>query len=167
MAKGSVEPVLVDPQSHFAHAVVTNQNEFQFDVVSLRLSPPVFRMDFWGQRFWNDHNRTRKNHRNQLQQIMDHLKLNARTKHVIIGGDFNLVGGDGALSALTQSKTKRMKDTFHTAGVGWCNTGTSEYPLFRVDQIWTNQNFSALSNQTIATKRSDHRMVIADIAAVD
>ena len=151
------ETVHMNPASHFVHAVITLESGQKIDVVSLRLSAPVFRIDFLSSGFWTDHVKTRRKHRRQLQEVSEHLEKFARSEHIVIGGDFNLVGNDGALSALNQ-----YKDSFFTAGSGWGNTGTSDYPLFRVDQIWTNSNLKCSASQAFATKNSDHRMVIAD-----
>ena len=157
VANGTIKTVHVDPASHFVHAVVGLEGGTKIDVVSLRLSAPVFRIDFLSSGFWTDHTKTRENHRRQLQEVTDHLEKFAESEHVVIGGDFNLVGNDGALSAMD-----RYKDSFFTAGSGWGNTGTSEYPLFRVDQIWSSDSLECSASQAFATKNSDHRMVIAD-----
>jgi hypothetical protein len=162
IARGKMKTIKADPASHFVHAVVTLEGGKPIDVVSLRLSPPVFRIDFLSAEFWTDHSKTRKHHRDQLQKVADHLKQFAETEHVFIGGDFNLVGNDGALSPLSD-----FQDTFLKSGSGWGNTGTSQYPLFRVDQIWVSRNVQCLSSQAFATKHSDHRMVVSDLQTID
>ena len=156
IANGTIKTVHMDPASHFVHAVVT-VGSTKIDVVCLRLSAPVFRIDFLSSGFWTDHAKTRRNHRRQLQEIADHLEQFAESEHAVIGGDFNLVGNDGALSALHP-----YEDSFFTAGSGWGNTGTSDYPLFRVDQIWTSSSLKCRASQAFETENSDHRMVIAD-----
>ncbi|MDB4778114.1 endonuclease/exonuclease/phosphatase family protein [bacterium] len=158
LVRGKLVPIVSDQSSHFAHAVVTSPNGLEFDVVSLRLSPPVFRFDFWNAEFWNSHLETRKHHRLQLEMIVEHLNRAAKTNCWIIGGDFNLVGNDGALDAM-----KELSDTFFQMGSGWGNTGTNNYPLFRVDQIWTNSAFACNAHRAFATQNSDHRMVLADL----
>ncbi len=158
LVRGKLVPIVSDQSSYFAHAVVTAPNGLEFDVVSLRLSPPVFRFDFWNADFWNAHLETRKHHRLQLEAIVAHLNRAAKTNCWIIGGDFNLVGNDGALNAM-----EGLSESFYEAGSGWGNTATNKYPLFRVDQIWTNSAFGCRAHRTIATQNSDHRMVIADL----
>jgi endonuclease/exonuclease/phosphatase family metal-dependent hydrolase len=158
LSKGKMLVISADKASHFCHAVVTLADGSQADVVSLRLSPPVFQLDFLSGKFWQKHHETRVKHRAQLQAIVDHLNESAMTQNWIIGGDFNLVGGDGSLSPL-----KSFKDTFHQSGSGWCNTGTSDYPLFRVDQIWIKGNLRSTINKTFKTEHSDHRMVVTDL----
>lgn len=147
-----------NPSRHFVHAVAKLANGREIDIVSLRLSPPVFRIDFWETRFWTDHLETRQNHRKQLQAVRDYLDSEQMTPHLIIGGDFNMVGNDGAFEPFDE-----LQDTFWQAGSGWCNTGTNDYPLFRVDQIWTTPNLRCLALGAFETEHSDHRMVVADL----
>ena len=158
LSKGKLQLISADRGSHFCHAVVTLPDGQQADVVSLRLSPPVFDIDFLSGKFWQKHHQTRVKHRQQLQAIVDHLNESAVTKRWIIGGDFNLVGGDGSLSPL-----ESFQDTFHQTGSGWCNTGTNDYPLFRVDQIWIQGPLQSTINKTFETKHSDHRAVVTDL----
>lgn len=158
VANGKLERINAGMDSHFCHAVVTLEDGRQADIVSLRLSPPVFLLDFWSGKFWKKHHETRLKHREQLQAIVDHLNESAVTDCWIIGGDFNAVGGDGCLSPL-----ESFQDTFRQSGTGWCNTGTSDYPLFRVDQIWVNGNVRSTINKSFPTNHSDHRAVVADL----
>lgn len=162
LARGKLTPVMSDPSSHFTHALLTLPDGQQFDVVSLRLSPPVFQMNFWSSKFWKAHFETRRHHREQLQDVAKHLKKFHRSDHWIIGGDFNLVGNDGALDAL-----RPLSDTFFRAGSGWGNTGTNDYPLFRVDQIWTNASLDCEGHRAIRTEHSDHRMVVVDLTLAE
>lgn len=161
IVNGMLEPSTVDGSRHFVHAVATLNGGQVIDIVSLRLSPPVFRMDFWETGFWEDHRKTRKKHRSQLQAVMDYLEQHQVTPNLIIGGDFNMVGNDSAFSPFAG-----LSDTFKEAGVGWCNTGTNDYPLFRVDQIWTSNGFVCNVMKAYQTENSDHRMIFADVQVV-
>jgi hypothetical protein len=73
LARGQIAPRRVDGTLHFVHAAVTLTSGFQAEVISLRLHPPVFRLDFWTPGFWGDHYRNRLRHRRQVQDIMDQL----------------------------------------------------------------------------------------------
>ena len=78
VANGKLQ--LINPgNSYFCHAVVTLADGHQADVVSLRLSPPVFLLDFWSRKFWKKHHATRVEHREQIQAIVDHLNESAVT----------------------------------------------------------------------------------------
>lgn len=155
---GNIEPVLADKASHYCHVVATLKDGQKMDVVCLRLSAPVFRLDFWTADFWQDHYNKRQDHRRQLAEIVEHLRKQQRTDTLIIGGDFNCVAGDGALVQTLMN----LEDSFVRGGQGWGATGTNDYPLFRVDQIWSSSNLRCLRSRSTKTKHSDHRMVIAD-----
>jgi endonuclease/exonuclease/phosphatase (EEP) superfamily protein YafD len=82
---------------------------------------------------------------------------------VLVGGDFNTTGLDTALDALRPTLT----DAFAGHGTGWGATGTNDWPLFRVDQIWTDARLVPTRVYAEKTTSSDHRMVICDAMFVD
>lgn len=91
--------------------------------------------------------------------VMQCVRGIPQSAHLIVGGDFNAPPRDVALIPLRQ----RLFDTFTEAGRGWGNTGTNDYPLFRVDQIWASREFSEESVTAQNTIHSDHRMVVSDL----
>ena len=157
VARGQIRPRHVDRSSHFVHATVVLSTALKADVISVRLNPPVFRLDFWMPGFWIDHRNNRIRHRRQILDIM--RRIQTIPTHLIVGGDFNAPPGDAALAPLEE----RLCDTFRKAGHGWGNTGTNRFPLFRVDQIWVSQHFRAESVTAQKTIYSDHRMVVCDL----
>ena len=83
--------------------------------------------------------------------------------HLIVGGDFKSPPYDDALAPLRD----RLFDAFRKAGHGRGATGTNDYPLFRVDQIWVSQGFRPESVTAQNTMYSDHRMVVCDLTMPD
>jgi endonuclease/exonuclease/phosphatase (EEP) superfamily protein YafD len=159
LARGQLSPRRVEGTLHFVHAAVELPSGFQADAISVRLHPPVFRLDFWMPGFWIDHRANRLKHRRQIQDLMDELRSVSASSPLIIGGDFNSPPNDGALDGLRQ----RLCDTFLRAGRGWGNTGTNRLPLFRVDQIWASGSLHAESVFARRTVHSDHRLVVCDL----
>ncbi len=159
LARGQIVPGADHGPSCFTHAGVKLSSGLELDVVSLRLNPPVSRLDFWSPGFWRAHRDNRVKHRRQIQEVMDGLGELPASAHVIVGGDFNVPADDGALASLRP----RLLDTFRKAGRGWGNTGTNEFPLFRVDQIWASGGFRAESVTARRTVHSDHRVVVCDL----
>ena len=159
LARGELRPQFSNPASHFVHAEVALPTGVIVDVISVRLAPPVPRLDFWMPGFWIKHRNRRLMHRDQILEIMQHIRDLPTTGNLIIGGDFNSPANDAALAALRP----RLSDTFRNAGRGWGATGTNEYPLFRVDQIWTSDSLQAESVTVRKTLHSDHRMVVCDL----
>jgi len=159
LAKGKIQSKFANRASHFVHAEVELPNGLITDVVSLRLAAPVSRLDFWTAGFWQDHRQRRMEHRQQIVDIMQHIKSVATSDHLIVGGDFNSPPNDDALVPLQQ----RLFDTFRKTGQGWGATGTNDYPIFRVDQIWVSKGFYVESVTAQKTVFSDHRMVVCDL----
>lgn len=159
LAAGKISPKFSDPKSHFVHAEIHLPSGALADVISVRLAPPVSRIDFWMPGFWIDHRNKRIEHREQIAELMRHVQRIPASHHVIIGGDFNAPPADDSLAELRQ----RLSDSFLAAGRGWGATGTNEYPLFRVDQVWVSSKFQAVSVTAHKTQHSDHRMVVCDL----
>lgn len=159
LARGRLQSRFLDPSSHFIQAEVELPNGIRIEVLSTRLSPPVPRIDFWMPGFWSDHWEKRVEHRQQVLEIMEHLENVPTPRHLIVGGDFNAPPHDGALFPLQA----RLADAFRSGGRGWGATGTNEYPLFRVDQIWISDTLQAESVTAERTQYSDHRMVVCDL----
>ena len=162
VAHGKIEPKTTGA-SHFTHANVKLSTGITTNVMSLRLAPPAFRLDFWTAGFWVEHFEVRIRHRQQILDIVEKLEELPESTNLIVGGDFNSAPGDGALSALRG----RVYETFRKAGCGWGCTGTNEYPLFRVDQIWVSRHFEAETVVARKTRHSDHRMVVCDLILKD
>ena len=162
LTHGKIRSTFADPKSHFVHAEIELPSGVLVDVVSVRLAPPVPRVDFWMPSFWGDHRNKRIEHRKQIAELMRHVQGIPKTHHLIVGGDFNAPPIDDSLSALRQ----RLSDSFLSAGHGWGATGTNEYPLFRVDQIWMSNNLQGEAVTAHKTHHSDHRMVVCDVSIV-
>jgi vancomycin resistance protein VanJ len=156
--RGVIRPKFADPKSHFVHAEVQLPTGVVVDVLSVRLAPPIPRLDFWMPGFWIAHRNKRIEHREQIAELMRHVQSIPESHHLIVGCDFNAPPADDALAELRQ----RLSDSFLAAGRGWGATGTNEYPLFRVDQIWVSNSLQPASVVAQKTQHSDHRMVVCD-----
>jgi len=156
---GQIEPRDVDRRLPFLHATVELTTGLKVEVLSVRLSPPVSRLDFYRPGFWEDHRANRAKHRRQIEEILQRIGRISKGTPVIVGGDFNAPPGDGAFHGLDE----RLRDTFLQAGRGWGNTGTNDFPLFRVDQVWASPQFQPKSVTARSTTHSDHRMVVCDL----
>lgn len=159
IGRGRLQDQSPDESSHFVHGRVILPEGEQLDVVSLRLSAPVSRLDFWSSSFWQDHRDRRRDHRSEIEELLTHLEKHENSPRTIVGGDFNVAAYDAALWPLQE----RFQETFSEAGRGWGGTGSNESPLFRVDQIWVNEEFRIGATFSRKTLHSDHRMVVSDL----
>jgi hypothetical protein len=158
LAGGPVSEPIADKRGTFNAARVELPNVAPIECVSLRLDPPPTRLDFWTAAFWTERRELRQQHRRQLASILSAIG-NQPDAPVIVGGDFNTLPLDAALDQMRL----RFRDSFANSGLGWGGTGPNDWPIFRVDQIWTAD--ALLSQRTVAEKtlHSDHRMVISDV----
>ena len=159
IASGTFSDLTSDNVSHFAHARVLLNAGPELDVISLRLAPPVSRVDFWSQKFWTEHRDRRADHRTEVNLLLHQLHRESAKRSVVLGGDFNTTPIDLVLNDLRTL----LFDTFRAAGQGLGNTGTNQYPLFRVDQIWASRDIDAVSSVARRSSHSDHRMVISEL----
>jgi endonuclease/exonuclease/phosphatase family metal-dependent hydrolase len=159
IGRGRLQDRTSDESAHFVHGRVILSEGAQLDVVSVRLSAPVSQLDFWTSNFWQAHRDRRIDHRNEIEELLVHLENRANSLPTIVGGDFNAPPYDAALWPLQE----RFQETFSEAGRGWGGTGSNEYPLFRVDQIWVSESVRVGVTFSRKTVHSDHRMVVCDL----
>lgn len=157
LARGTVTRQLVDEGGAFVAASVRLSDGREIQCVSVRLAPPPSRFDPWSLGFWAEHRQFRKLHRRQLAQLMRTAAAKPESA-VVIGGDFNTMPLDTALDELRPE----LADSFDSAGVGWGATGTNDYPLFRIDQIWVGSRLVPIRTFSRKTEHSDHRIVVCD-----
>jgi endonuclease/exonuclease/phosphatase (EEP) superfamily protein YafD len=158
LARGAIRQPYVDRSQHFVAGTVVLPDRGEVCCVSLRLAPPPSRLDFWNGGFWSDHRDLRNLHRRQLRQVMTHVREKPSLPPMIVGGDFNTVGLDRALDEMRP----QLSDAFDWSGTGWGATGTNDWPLFRVDQVWTDSRLVPIRVFAVKTSSSDHRLVICD-----
>jgi endonuclease/exonuclease/phosphatase (EEP) superfamily protein YafD len=159
LARGRIEPLFVDRGSHFVGAAVFFADGRELTCFSLRLAPPPSRLDFWSLGFWQEHRDLRKLHRRQLSQFIALARDTPSSPSLVVGGDFNTTPLDRALDELRPL----LGDAYDRAGIGWGATGTNDWPIFRVDQVWCNSRLIPLRSFAETTSFSDHRMVVCDV----
>lgn len=125
-------------------------------VVSLRLLPPVFRIDLFSPSSWQELAQNRQARRSEIADLVAFLGGSAPT---ILGGDFNCQSGDRALDAMPVW----LRDAFYEGGRGWGHSAVNDYPLARIDQIWVSPEWRVEQEFVQKTVFSDHRMVVCDL----
>jgi endonuclease/exonuclease/phosphatase (EEP) superfamily protein YafD len=160
LTRGSIEPVPTSflDSGFFVHARVRVDGR-ALDVVSTRLTPPVFREDIWSPSAWRDHRENRHARREQVARLVKHLEGVAADAPLILGGDLNAPQRDAAFDALKP----RLRDSFGEGGRGWGNTIINDFPVLRIDQVWVSRHFRAERVIAVKTVHSGHRMVVCDL----
>ncbi|MGC8861755.1 MAG: endonuclease/exonuclease/phosphatase family protein [Armatimonadota bacterium] len=131
----------------------------QIDCLSVRLAPPVFRLDAWRPACWRAYAANRRERRMQARAVARCLGRRSEPMPLVVGGDMNAPGGDAALREFGPL----LRDAFGEAGHGLCNTVLNDCPVLRFDQVWVSHRLDACVLSARKTRHSDHRLVACDI----
>jgi vancomycin resistance protein VanJ len=159
IARGSLVPSkLPKKTADFVGAIYRAKSGQEVYVVSLRLTPPVLRFDYWNPECWSDYAANLRLRREELRSIVQFAEQNRGGRPLLMGGDFNA----GPTPQLASVMPKDAHDSFARAGRGWPYTAVNEWPLVRIDQIWTSESLPPEAVFAQQTVNSDHRMVVCD-----
>jgi vancomycin resistance protein VanJ len=161
VARGNIEaiPIPASLRLHCAAARVRVPGFPEVQVVSLRLNPPVARIDVWNPENWRIQAEDYRRRHETVAEIVAFLATLPRDSPVLVGGDWNAPARDGSLAPLASAG---LRDTFRIAGRGCGNTITNEMPFHRIDQLWTDPaRLRPRSVTAHRTENSDHRLVAA------
>ncbi|HMS55613.1 MAG TPA: hypothetical protein PKA27_09460 [Fimbriimonadaceae bacterium] len=159
IAKGRLEKVQ-EPRgvSDFVAARWIPATGRSLQVVSLRLLPPVMRIDLYNPAAWSDFTTNRRARRDEAITMATNFET-IGIEPDLIGGDFNTPPDRSVLGAIVGS----MDDVFAVAGVGLAATCVNPYPcIVRIDQIWAGTVVRPVRAWVERTENSDHRMLVAD-----
>ncbi len=161
LARGTMKPAPQETSRgvNGIQAEVKLSNGIRLTAVSLRLWTPSVRVDFWNPACWREQAENHRQQREQLQAVLAPLQQVPNAMPVLIGGDFNTPARDSHFRLLRP----RFRDAFREGGFGWGNTILNDIPLQRIDQLWINEQFQAVSVFARKTRNSDHRMVVCDL----
>lgn len=162
VARGKLDQVALGIRSTDVTAAEWTALDGQkYKVASLRLAPPVLRIDLWNPAAWQDYLSNRRARIQQLQDISRRLPWDPD----IIGGDFN-IPPDPQGSPVTKSREHSLADAFAVAGRGWGATCVNPLPLMvRIDRIYADfRRLAPVTAFAAPSVHSDHRIVIADYA---
>jgi endonuclease/exonuclease/phosphatase (EEP) superfamily protein YafD len=100
----------------------------------------------------------RRQHRVEAQRIAAALSQVPRGRPILIGGDCNAPGGDGAL----REWSPLLRDAFYIGGRGWGATVLNSFPVMRFDQLWCSSGIGTTAIYSFPSDHSDHRLVVGD-----
>lgn len=143
----------------FVRARVRLRRGPTLEIVSLRLLPPLVRLDLWSPDCWAAQTENRRQRRAQLVDLLARWRGEQGDYPLILGGDFNAPAGDAAMDVAGPA----FREAGARAGRGWCNTITNEFPVLRIDQVWTNPRLEPIDVTAHRSRGSDHRFVVCDL----
>ena len=134
----------------------------KIEIANLHLSSAATDLSLWRPSCWRTH---RENRRQRHFETSVALRILEETcdfpgaQPVILGGDFNAPPTDPIHRLLSRD----FNDAFVEAGSGWGNTFQRRIPILRIDQIHATRHFKTIGCRAVTTRKSDHRMVVADL----
>ncbi len=144
--------------NNFVAAVWTTPSGRSLNVVAMRLTPPIMRIDLFNPSAWSEFAGNRRVRRLEVESIASDLAT-MNFKPDLIGGDYNSPPDRGVFSSLTED----LHDSFAVSGVGYGATCVNPAPcIVRIDQIWYSANLESRRTRVVGTENSDHRMLVAD-----
>jgi len=132
------------------------------EVVNIHLMSAATDLRLWRGDCWTTHRNNRRDRSTELWNALQILNHFAPGRPSIVGGDFNAPPSDPIQSLMKGS----FEDAFVQAGRGWGNTFQRRIPVHRIDQIHATKQFRTIRCTAVTTRRSDHRMVVADFLQV-
>lgn len=161
LARGEVHELSLDmmPADYCTTAEVRLPDGRRLAVVSLRLEPNPVRFDWYRGDAWRHYTSVRQRQREQLQALVAPLFEQHADVPLVLGGDFNAPPGD----AIFRQLHPELVDSYTVAGRGLGNTFMNDVPLLRIDAVWVSKRFSPLATYAVATRASDHRLVVCDL----
>lgn len=158
MARGQLREIPRPPAAHnFVLGIWTPPGATrEYLVTSLRLQPPLFRLDYWSPDLWKSYAANKDARKQELADIVWFILEHRNKMPLIVGGDFN-TPPDKVIQAPLISVAS---DAFSNSGRGWPGTAVNDYPLVRIDQVWLSEDLKPLDSLVKKTAHSDHRMVV-------
>jgi endonuclease/exonuclease/phosphatase family metal-dependent hydrolase len=131
------------------------------EVVNVHLATAATDLRLWQRSAWRDHRANRAKRRTELQFTQQVLERSTDFPNTptLFGGDFNAPASD----MVHRQMTRDFIDAFAVSGTGWGNTYQRRFPILRIDQIYVTRHFTPVRCRVVATRNSDHRMVVADL----
>lgn len=132
----------------------------EIEVVNVHLATAATDMRLWKSDARETHSKNRSIRTKELSVVLQVLEQTSSFPNTptILGGDFNA----GATDIVHRQLVPDFDDAFTQSGRGWGDTFHRRFPILRIDHIYATRQFQPLSCGTVVTKKTDHRMVIAD-----
>ncbi len=137
----------------------------EIEVINVHLTTAATDMRLWSSDSRRMHAGNRTLRKKELSIVLQVLEQTSRfpATPTILGGDFNA----GATDIVHRQLIADFDDAFAEVGRGWGDTFHRRFPILRIDHIYATRHFIPLSCGTAVTKKTDHRMVVADFLLGD
>lgn len=149
-----------NPAMRSLQVTIETPDGSSIEVVNVHLLTAATDLTFWHRHAWREH---RINRAVRLKEILTARQVLEQTTKfpntpTLFGGDFNA----GATDMVHRQMRADFVDAFSAAGTDWGNTYQRRFPILRIDHLYATRHFTPVRCHTVTTRKSDHRMVVAD-----
>lgn len=139
-------------------------DDSKLEVCNVHLNTAATDARIWNRECWRTHKINRLTRRFELGAILQTLDSTASPVNhaVILGGDFNAPAQDTTYRLLNRD----YQDAYLDAGSGWSNTFPRQFPMMRLDHIYSSRLLRAVRATVETIAHSDHRMLIVDFIRI-
>lgn len=154
-----------NPRTRNQQATLRLPGGSEIEVVNVHLATAATDMRLWNAESRAEHRKNRDLRRKELSVVLQILEQTSSfpATPTILGGDFN----SGASDIVHRQLVRDFDDSFPAVGHGWGNTFHRRFPILRIDQIYATRQFRPVSSGVIVSRKTDHRIVISDLAIPD
>lgn len=154
-----------NPQMRNQQVTLRLPDGSEIEAVNLHLATAATDLRLWDADSRAAHRENRKLRNKELSIVLQVLEQTSSFpgRPTILGGDFNA----GATDIVHRQLVRDFDDAFAKVGRGWGNTFHRRFPILRIDHIYATRQFRPVSSGVIVSRKTDHRMVIADLAISD
>lgn len=133
----------------------------EIEVVNVHLSAAATDMRLWDSGSRALHRQNRAVRRKELSIVLQVLEQTTAfpATPTIFGGDFN----SAATDIVHRQLARDFEDVFPKVGRGWGNTFHRRFPIHRIDHIYATPGLQPVSCGVVVSRKTDHRIVIADL----
>ncbi|MEO5915694.1 MAG: endonuclease/exonuclease/phosphatase family protein [Luteolibacter sp.] len=164
VTRWKIQQEVRDPTRRDEQVTILCPNGEKIEVVNVHLLTAATDLRLWHKSAWTDHRTNRAIRMRELSVTRAVLKktTNFPETPTIFGGDFNSPASD----IVHRQLGRDFVDAFAAAGTGWGDTFQRRFPILRIDLIYATRHFVPVRCRVVASKNSDHRMVVADFLTV-
>ncbi|WP_437202760.1 endonuclease/exonuclease/phosphatase family protein [Planctomicrobium sp. SH664] len=155
IARGNLKPLPVPAGAPDIHCLWNSEKAGAVQVVSVRLTPPDVRLDYWNPACWKAYANLQRQQEKEARLISEATA--AVPLPAIVGGDWNCPAGGSCDDLFI---TAGFQDAFRSSGRGWGKTIVNEFPFHRIDRILHTADFASHNTTASKTIHSDHRAVV-------
>lgn len=161
--RGKILREIRDPARRNQQVAILMPDGLEIQVVNVHLATAATDLRLWQRSAWIDHRNNRLLRQQELATTRQILEQTTNFPNVatVFGGDFNAP----AFDIVHRQLSRDFVDSFAAAGTGWGDTFHRRFPLLRIDHLYATRHLIPVRARAVASRHSDHRMVVADYLA--